>query len=81
LTFSQRDYGDFCLLGYNIVYSVENQPEVRRNISPLSSGLKNKPKKDLQEAGSACYLLHAGLLLGLSFDPKDGGNMLLRNLG
>jgi hypothetical protein len=25
-----------------------------------------------------CYLLQAGFLLGLSFDPEDGGNMLLR---
>jgi hypothetical protein len=33
------------------------------------------------ESGSACYLLHAGFLLDLFFDPKDGGDMFLRNVG
>jgi hypothetical protein len=30
---------------------------------------------------SACYLLHAGFLLDLFFDPEDGGNMFPRNVG
>jgi hypothetical protein len=34
-----------CLIGYNTVYSVENQPTFRRNMSP-SSGSKNKPSKE-----------------------------------
>jgi hypothetical protein len=29
----------------------------------------------------ACYLLHAGFLLGLFFDREDGGNMFLQNAG
>jgi hypothetical protein len=28
---------------------------------------------------SACYLLHAGFLLGLLFDLEDEGDMLLEN--
>jgi hypothetical protein len=30
---------------------------------------------------SACYLLRAGFLRGLFFDPEDGGDMFLRNVG
>jgi hypothetical protein len=29
----------------------------------------------------ACYLLHVAFILGLSFDPEDGGDMFLRNIG
>jgi hypothetical protein len=31
--------------------------------------------------GSALYLLQAGFLLGLFFDPEDGGDMFFRNVG
>jgi hypothetical protein len=34
-----------CLLDYNGVQSVESEPTFRRNISPPSSGVKNKPSK------------------------------------
>jgi hypothetical protein len=33
------------LLRYNAVQSIESQPTFRRNISPPSSGSKNKPSK------------------------------------
>jgi hypothetical protein len=30
---------------------------------------------------STCHLFHAGIFLGLFFDPEDGGDMFLRNFG
>jgi hypothetical protein len=30
--------------------------------------------------GYTCYLLHAGFLLSLFFDPEDGGEIFLRNV-
>jgi hypothetical protein len=38
-------FEEFCLLGYNAVYSVESQPTFQRNISPPFSRSKNKPSK------------------------------------
>jgi hypothetical protein len=32
-------------------------------------------------ASSVCYLLHAGFMLGVLFDPEDGGDIFLRNVG
>jgi hypothetical protein len=32
-------------------------------------------------SGSACCMLHAGLLLGLFFEPEDGCDIFLRNVG
>jgi hypothetical protein len=82
------DSEEYCLLGYNAVQSVESHPTFRRNISPPSSGSKNKLSKKpawKQAASTARVLLatsfHAGFLLGLFFDPEDGGDMFLRNVG
>jgi hypothetical protein len=33
-----------------------------------------------QETIRASYMLHAGFILGLLFDPEDGGDIFLRNL-
>jgi hypothetical protein len=30
---------------------------------------------------SACYLLYSGFLLGFFFDPEDGGDIFLQNVG
>jgi hypothetical protein len=66
------------LLGYNAVLSVESKPTFRRLISPPSSGQNNNPSK---KPTSACYLLYAGFLLGIFFDPEDRGDMFLLNVG
>jgi hypothetical protein len=47
-----------------------------KNMSPPSSGLKNKISK--RPAG---YLLQADFLIGLFFDPEDESNIFLRNVG
>jgi hypothetical protein len=39
------NFEDFYILGYNAMQPVENQTTFRRNISPASSGSKNKPSK------------------------------------
>jgi hypothetical protein len=57
-------YEESYLLGYS-VQTAENQPSFRRN-TPCNQN-------------SAYYLLHAGLLIGLFFDPEDKDDMLLRN--
>jgi hypothetical protein len=43
-------------------------------MAPLFSGLNNKSSKKLAE-DSACYLLYAGFLRGLSFYSEDVGDM------
>jgi hypothetical protein len=54
---------EFCLLGYDGVWSIESQLTFWRDMPPPSSGLKNK---------LSCQL-HAGFMLGLFFGPEDGG--------
>jgi hypothetical protein len=41
---------EYHLLGYNALKSVESQPAFRRNISPPSSGLKNKRTRNQRES-------------------------------
>jgi hypothetical protein len=51
---------------YNEVQSVESQLTFRRNISPPSSGSKNKRNKVSVTSFHACFLI------GTLFDPEDG---------
>jgi hypothetical protein len=47
-------------------------------MSPAISGSKNKPSKEPAKLLSICF--HAGFLLGLFFNPEDGGNIFFRNV-
>jgi hypothetical protein len=69
--FHSLGYKEFCLLKYNVRWSVWSQSTFRRNVSS-SSGLKNW--------SSACCLLHVGSALGFRFDP-DEANMFLWYIG
>jgi hypothetical protein len=41
-------------------------------------GRRINQARSYREAGFACYLLHAGFLLGCLLDPEDGGDMDFR---
>jgi hypothetical protein len=66
-TTSKSGYAEFYLLGHNAMYSVESQPTFRRNLSPPSSGSKNKLSKKPEKRWQA--------------QTEDGGDMFLRNVG
>jgi hypothetical protein len=69
------------LLGFEVLIAVVLKSSLFWDIMPqnLESQLAFEGTNCLQ-VGSACYLLHAGFLLGLFFDTEDGGNMFLQNL-
>jgi hypothetical protein len=69
-------------MGYNAVQFVKSQPTFRKKISPPSLVSKNKPNK--KPAGKQVATIggfHACFMLGLIFDPEDGGDNFLRNVG
>jgi hypothetical protein len=76
------DYEEYYLLGYNVMWSIESQPTLRRNISPPSSGLRiSQARNQLEsrrQADRTCF--HASFLLGLFIDPEDGGDMFPQNV-
>jgi hypothetical protein len=61
--------------GFEVLTAVAMKSSIfQTNMSPPSSGSKNKTYKELAWS-TVCYLLHAGFLLGLFFNPEDGGDM------
>lgn len=48
------------------------KPRFRRNMTPPSSWSKNNPSE--KRVYSSCYPVHSVFLLGLLFDPEDGGD-------
>jgi hypothetical protein len=58
-------------LGFEVLTAVVIKSSIFWDIMPCIPG----------KLISSWYLLHAGFLIGLIFDPDDGGDMLLRNIG
>jgi hypothetical protein len=60
----------------------EESPTFRSDVCLPSSGLKNKPSKKLEEGGDKLIsLASACFWLGLLFNPEDGSDTSLRNVG
>jgi hypothetical protein len=58
---------EYYFLGYNAVSSIESQPTFQRDISPPSSGSKNKLNK--KPASPDCHLLSCRFLARLILQP------------
>jgi hypothetical protein len=55
---------------------------ILKNISPPFSGSKIKPNNKSAEAdGKLNYPPFTGFFFGVFFDPENGGDMFLRNVG
>jgi hypothetical protein len=55
--------------------------KVNRRFGRVSSLHIQRRRKKPPWTRFACYLFHAGLFLGLYFDPENEGDMFLRNVG
>jgi hypothetical protein len=62
---------EYCRLGYNAMLSVESQSSFRRKISLPSSGRRISRTRNQRASRWQAEL----------FDPEDGGDMFLRNVG
>jgi hypothetical protein len=73
----------FCYVGFEVLTAVVMKSSVFWDITPCNPLKINRHFGGTfrLHVGSACYPLHAGFLLGIFFDPEDGGDMFLRNVG
>jgi hypothetical protein len=61
-------------LGCNAIYFRRSLPTFRRDVSSPSSGSESKPRKKPT-------INRVSILLDLLFDPEDGDDTFLRNVG
>jgi hypothetical protein len=67
------------LVGFQVLTMVVVEGSVFWGIMPCSPTFRsNTPPRS---SGYACYLLHAGFLLGLFMESEGGGDMFPRNVG
>jgi hypothetical protein len=52
-------------------------PEISEEYVASIFRVKSKPSKNQAAGSAACYLLPAGIFLGLLFNHEDGGDMFL----
>jgi hypothetical protein len=77
-----------CLVGAEVLTAVVIKSSIFWGITPCSALKVNRRLGGTchlhlrgRRIRSASYRLHAGFFLGLLFDPEDGGDMFLRNVG
>jgi hypothetical protein len=75
------DYKELYLLRYNTTHWERTNVSEEHVTSIFSVKKLAKQKTNMKlVAEPACYLLHAGFLLGIFFNPKDGGDIFLWNI-
>jgi hypothetical protein len=74
-----RKEADPFVVGFDVLTAMVMKSTIFWDIRPCSP-LKVK-RRFGGTCGSACRLLHAGFLLGLLFDPEDGEDIFLQNVG
>jgi hypothetical protein len=80
----------FAYVGFEVLIAVVMKSPTFWGIKPCSplnvnryfflQGRRERQARNKHEVDKKKSLLHAGFLLGLHFDPEDGGYMLLRNV-
>jgi hypothetical protein len=60
---------------------VKSVTKESNGLAEISDRIGNKKENLLAKNHFACYLLHVRFLLVLFYDPEDGGDIFLRNVG
>jgi hypothetical protein len=66
-------------VGFEVLTAMVMKSIIFRDTTPCSPLKVSRRFGGSRALLTACF--HAGFLLGLFFDPEEGGNMFLRNVG